>query len=295
VTYALVSGPATVTAGGLVTITGAGSIVVTATKAGDGNYLPVTSAALTIAVAKAQQATLTIDPVEGKKLGDEPFMLSVSGGSSAGLVTYELVSGTAVIVSPDGLVTIVEVGTAVIRATMAGNDNYEPVSTQIAIIVSESDGDTINIAALMAALNKFNDLIESKYTEETWAAAAEAADIAEGLMEALLEDSQVTQEEIDDATAALVEALEGLIEVVITRYLRLGAQQPANVTIRRNITYQISVDTNSIGLMYVSSMPTVASVSAVGLVTARSAGISIIRVVDIESGQAVNLVVNVIN
>jgi len=51
-TYELVSGPGTVTNGGKVSITGAGNIVVRATKAGSNNYNPV-SAEITINVAKA--------------------------------------------------------------------------------------------------------------------------------------------------------------------------------------------------------------------------------------------------
>jgi len=53
VTYERVSGPGSVTNGGLVTITGAGSIVVKATMAGDGSYNLVTSGNLTITVHRA--------------------------------------------------------------------------------------------------------------------------------------------------------------------------------------------------------------------------------------------------
>jgi len=53
VTYNLVSGSGTVRSGGIVTITGAGSIIVNATKDADNNYNAVTSADLTITVDKA--------------------------------------------------------------------------------------------------------------------------------------------------------------------------------------------------------------------------------------------------
>lgn len=54
VSYVVVSGPGTVTSGGKLTITGVGSIIVKATKEGDGNYNAQTSGNLTIEVAQKQ-------------------------------------------------------------------------------------------------------------------------------------------------------------------------------------------------------------------------------------------------
>ena len=137
VTYSLVSGPATVTLSGEVTITGAGSIVVTATKASDPYYEPVISEPLTIEVAKAQQAPLSVDPVFDKRIGDKPFQLSVTGGSTNGNVTFELLAGTAVAVTSGGFVTIEEIGNATIQATMAGNENYEDTIAEITFTIQE--------------------------------------------------------------------------------------------------------------------------------------------------------------
>jgi len=71
VTYSYVSGPGTVTSGGIVTITGAGSIVTRATKAGDANYNAATSADFTIVADKADFSVNT----------------AISAGVTAGEVT----------------------------------------------------------------------------------------------------------------------------------------------------------------------------------------------------------------
>ena len=151
VTFTLVSGTAEITPTGLVTIRGAGDIVVTASKAGDNFHHAVTSDERTISIAKRNQSPLVFAPVGEKQPGDEPFRLIATGGSTGGLVSYELVSGTAVMVTPDGTVTIVEVGEAVIKAVMDGDENHDSVSAEITIVVSKStetgnsgDGDSGN-------------------------------------------------------------------------------------------------------------------------------------------------------
>ena len=79
VTYTYVSGPGSVTSGGMVTITGAGSIVVKAARAGDAVYNPITSANLTITVNKAS-LTLTADNKSIVVGGSQPaYTYGISG------------------------------------------------------------------------------------------------------------------------------------------------------------------------------------------------------------------------
>jgi len=93
--------------------------------------------------------------------------------------------------------------------------------------------------------------------------------------------------------------ISGEVSTIFVRereYVRLAAGQPANVTVRRNLTYQINVVSNvTRPLTYVSSMPTAALVSQSGLVTGRAPGIAVIRIFDPVTGAAANVVVNVIN
>ncbi|MCL2152228.1 MAG: S-layer homology domain-containing protein [Oscillospiraceae bacterium] len=124
VTYTLVTGQATVTSNGIVTIGGAGVIIVTATKAADEKYEAVTSEQQTIVIDKAQQVDLAIKLVSGAP----PFQLYVTGGSTSGVVTFEVVSGSG-IVDSDGKVTITGDGNIMVRATMAGDNNYLPITS----------------------------------------------------------------------------------------------------------------------------------------------------------------------
>ncbi|MCL2153185.1 MAG: putative Ig domain-containing protein [Oscillospiraceae bacterium] len=80
VTYKLISGPAIVTENGQVTITGAGEVVVTATKASDDNYEVSTSAPLTIYIAKA---TYSVTVINGTGDGDyeEGATVNISAGT----------------------------------------------------------------------------------------------------------------------------------------------------------------------------------------------------------------------
>ena len=76
---------------GILHVTGAGSCSVTATKATDALYLERSSAATTITVAKAVQATLTA--IGGGVTVLDPFALTTTGGSGSGSVRYIVVSG----------------------------------------------------------------------------------------------------------------------------------------------------------------------------------------------------------
>jgi hypothetical protein len=104
----------------------AGTGKVTATATAAGNYTGAATQSFTI--SKASQSTLTINPVSTKQIGDPPFQLSVSGGTTNGAVTYEVISGPGTVTS-GGIVTITGAGNIVVVATMAGNDNYIAASS----------------------------------------------------------------------------------------------------------------------------------------------------------------------
>jgi len=107
---------------------------------------------------KVDQAPLIVDPVIGRRVGQPPFTLSTSGGSGTGEVTFALVSGDAVTVTPEGLVTILTAGEVVVNATKAGDDNFNPTtSPNLSIIIGEEShfaGDVFvsTWAELVAAL-----------------------------------------------------------------------------------------------------------------------------------------------
>jgi len=124
VAYAIVSGPATLN-GNLLTITGAGTVVVAASQAGDDNFLPAEAVEVSIFVAQAEQA-ISLDAPEEKTFGDAPFTISAT--ASSGLpVILAIDSGPATL--SGGVVTIQGAGTVVLTATQVGDDNFLPAET----------------------------------------------------------------------------------------------------------------------------------------------------------------------
>jgi Bacterial Ig-like domain (group 3) len=123
VTYTVVSGPATI-AGNLVTLTGAGTVMLSASQAASGNYA-VATATTSFNVAAASGTpivpTLSFTPIAAQTLGNAPFTVSASSASS-GAVTYTVVSGPATIVG--NLVTLTGAGTVVLSASQAAIGNY---------------------------------------------------------------------------------------------------------------------------------------------------------------------------
>ena len=91
-------------------------------------------------VAKIEQAPLSISGIPGTvTYGDEPFMLSISGGSGTGGLTYSVTEGDAVSVSTSGEVTVEKAGQATITVAKAGDANYLPVSATVSITVNKAE------------------------------------------------------------------------------------------------------------------------------------------------------------
>lgn len=67
-------------------------------------------------------------------VGQATYQNVASGGQSDGEITYEIISGNEIAsIAADGTITFTGVGTVTVRATRAGNDFYNPVSTQYTI------------------------------------------------------------------------------------------------------------------------------------------------------------------
>ena len=93
VTYSVVSGPATVS-GNMVTVTGAGTVVLGASQAAVPGYNSAT--ATTSFTVTNQSATLAFAPIPAQIYGNAPFAVSATS-ASPGAVTYAVVSGPATI------------------------------------------------------------------------------------------------------------------------------------------------------------------------------------------------------
>ena len=120
VTFSVLSGPGTVS-GSVLTVTGAGSIVIAADQASNINYLAAPEVTQTLVVNKAPQAIRfsVSSPVTYTTI---PIALSATGGGSNLAVSFSLKSGPG---SLNGsTLTITGVGSIVIAADEAGNSNY---------------------------------------------------------------------------------------------------------------------------------------------------------------------------
>jgi Immunoglobulin domain len=125
VTYSVVSGPATVS-GNMVTLTGTGTVELSATQAASGNYTATTTPATTSFTVGTEAPALSFTPVPAQTYGNAPFAVNATSASS-GAVTYSVVSGPATI--SGNIVTLTGAGTVVLSATQAASGNYAATTT----------------------------------------------------------------------------------------------------------------------------------------------------------------------
>ncbi|MFD3003694.1 PA14 domain-containing protein [Pontibacter toksunensis] len=119
VNFSVVSGPATLS-DSTATITGAGTIVIRASQAGNDLYEAAVPVEQSLIVEKAPQV-IHFQELPNKTYGDPPFNLSAT--ASSGLpVHFSIVSGPATISGVT--VTLTGAGTVVVKATQSGNENY---------------------------------------------------------------------------------------------------------------------------------------------------------------------------
>jgi hypothetical protein len=132
ITYSVASGPATI-AGTTVTVTGAGTVVLSASQAANGNYTAATTT--TSFTVGDETPTLTFAPIATKPYGSAAFPVSATSASS-GAVTYSVVSGPASI--SGNMVTPTGAGTVVLSASQAASGNYAAATATNSFTVANS-------------------------------------------------------------------------------------------------------------------------------------------------------------
>jgi hypothetical protein len=130
ITYALVSGPATVS-GSTVTLTGAGTVVLSASQAADANYTAVAAQNTSFTVAPGTP-TLAFT-VPNQTFGAAPFTVAASSNST-GTFTYAVVTGPATI--SGSTVTITGAGSVTLSVTQAANGNYAADTQNVTFAVA---------------------------------------------------------------------------------------------------------------------------------------------------------------
>lgn len=109
--------------GNIVHITGAGTSAITASQAGNDYWNPAQDVIQTLTVNKAGQ-TITFDPLPLKTYGDPDFTLSAT--ASSGFDVHFASDNSSVATVTGNVVHINGAGTAVITASQAGNENWNP-------------------------------------------------------------------------------------------------------------------------------------------------------------------------
>ena len=145
--YAKVSGPCTVS-GSTVTSTGAGSCVVTATRAADTNYNSVTSSNFTITVSKAAQSINFTSSVPVSAVSGTTYTPTATA-SSALTVSLAITTGNGSVCSlSSGVVTFAASGTCVITATQGGDSDYNAASSVTQTIVAGKINQTVTFPSI---------------------------------------------------------------------------------------------------------------------------------------------------
>ncbi|HEY5273016.1 MAG TPA: putative Ig domain-containing protein [Acidimicrobiales bacterium] len=135
---------------GVLSASTAGTCTVTATMAGNADYNAVSSPQTTITIAKTNQAVLSITSTSG--VYNSSLTLTSSGGSDGGAVTYSLSSaGTADCSITNGVLIATSAGTCSVVATMAGNNNYNAVSSSTTTITISKTSQPAAISAVAVA------------------------------------------------------------------------------------------------------------------------------------------------
>jgi len=146
VAYSVQSGPCSV-AGGTLTATAAGTCVVAANQAGNGNYSPAPQVTASATVTATGQ-TISFGPLDGKLTTDGSFALTATGGASGNPVTFSTTSAACSVTGTT--VTLASAGTCAIHANQAGNANYNAASPVTQSFTISRAPQTITFPAITA-------------------------------------------------------------------------------------------------------------------------------------------------
>ncbi|MBK9018231.1 MAG: CotH kinase family protein [Saprospiraceae bacterium] len=126
VSFAILSGPATIS-GNTITLTGtAGTVTVQASQAGNAQYNPAPDVdhSFTVTAPGPLNQTITFPTIPNKLTTDAPFTISATASSGLA-VSFTIVSGPATI-NGNTITLAGTAGTVTVRASQAGNAQYNP-------------------------------------------------------------------------------------------------------------------------------------------------------------------------
>ena len=134
--------------GKLHVLSGTGSCTITATKAGDSNFNPTTSAPFTVTINKADQATLAITAPSDATFGHADYDITTTGGSGSGTLSVSVTNGTDCTIAAGKLHVVHGSGTCKITAHQNGDADYNPTnSAEFTVNLQKADQATLAITA----------------------------------------------------------------------------------------------------------------------------------------------------
>jgi hypothetical protein len=139
VTFAVTSGPGSISGGNVLTFTGAGSVTITASQAGNSDFHDATPVARTFTVSLVPQ-TITFES-PGTRFISEVLTLAGTGGGSGSGLTYEVLAGPGVIANGIEL-SFTGGGDVTVRASQEGDDFHDaadPVEQTFEVILPRPD------------------------------------------------------------------------------------------------------------------------------------------------------------
>ncbi len=137
VNFAVASGLGAINGGTNLTFSGAGSVSITASQAGDSNWLSAPTKTNTFSVSKDSQSTLVFAPASPQTYNTTNTLLT-SGGAGTGVVSYAVLSGPGLIVGTTNLQATSGTGSIVVEATKAADTIYLVTSSSATVTVAKA-------------------------------------------------------------------------------------------------------------------------------------------------------------
>jgi len=149
VSFAIASGPATLS-GNKITLTGVGTVTVTATQAGNANYKAASAVSQSFKVSQKSllSTTISFSIPETKNVGDAPFVLTATSNNSASSILFTSSNPKVISVAKVGnnwLATVGVAGTTQITASQAGDDEYAAGNVVKTLTVAEVASSPVSI------------------------------------------------------------------------------------------------------------------------------------------------------
>ncbi len=126
---------------GLITVITAGNCVVTADQAGNANYEAAPQVTQTVVINPGNQAALVVTATPNPVIAGQTSVLSTTGGSGTGAVTYAVTAGAASCTVAGSTLTAVAQGSCTVTATKAGDGNYLPQTGTVVVTVNPATVD----------------------------------------------------------------------------------------------------------------------------------------------------------